>query len=124
MLKSVFTGGTGGGGRTATTTAEFLAFDTSTDQVPERLIDSGELPRFGSLNPTDGGSTRRLSLSGKWFNNGPQGRTQISAYAIDYRFALFSDFTYFLNNPVQGDQFEQTDRRRVFGLQATHGVHR
>ena len=95
---------------------------TSTDQVPERLIDSGELPRFGSLNPTDGGSTRRLSLSGKWFHNGPQGRTQVSAYAIDYRFALFSDFTYFLNNPAQGDQFEQTDRRRVFGLQATHSM--
>lgn len=93
---------------------------TATDQVPERLIDSGELSRFGSLNPTDGGHTRRLSLSGKWFDHGPEGRTQVSAYAIDYRFALFSDFTYFLNNPVDGDQFEQTDRRRVFGLAATH----
>jgi hypothetical protein len=92
----------------------------STDQIPQRLIDSGELPRFGSLNPTDGGSTRRLSLSGKWFDNGPQGSTQISAYAIDYRFDLFSDFTYFLNNPIDGDQFEQTDRRRVFGAQASH----
>lgn len=94
----------------------------STDQVPQRLIDSGELPRFGSLNPTDGGSTRRLSLSGKWFDNGPEGSTQISAYAIDYRFDLFSDFTYFLNNPTYGDQFEQTDRRRVFGAQASRSL--
>ena len=94
----------------------------STDQIPQRLIDSGELPRFGSLNPTDGGSTRRLSLSGKWFDKGPQGHTQISAYAIDYRFDLFSDFTYFLNNPTDGDQFEQTDRRRVFGAQASHSL--
>ena len=94
----------------------------ATDQVPERLIDSGELPRFGSLNPTDGGSTRRLSLSGKWFDNDPKGQTQISAYFIDYRFDLFSDFTYFLNNPVNGDQFEQTDRRRVFGAQASHSL--
>jgi outer membrane receptor protein involved in Fe transport len=91
----------------------------STDQVPERLVDSGELSRFGSLNPTDGGKTRRLSLSGKWFDKGPDGDTQISAYAIDYRFDLFSDFTYFLNNPQQGDQFEQTDRRRIFGGQAS-----
>ncbi|MBU2408596.1 MAG: TonB-dependent receptor plug domain-containing protein, partial [Gammaproteobacteria bacterium] len=92
---------------------------TSTDQIPERLVDSGQLSRFGSLNPTDGGRTRRLSLSGKWFDKSAQGDTQISAYAIDYRFDLFSDFTYFLNNPVDGDQFEQTDRRRVFGTQAS-----
>jgi hypothetical protein len=91
---------------------------TATDQVPGRLIDSGELSRFGSLNPTDGGSTQRVSLSGKWFDKGPEGETTLSAYAIDYRFDLFSDFTYFLNNPVNGDQFEQTDRRRIFGAQA------
>jgi len=91
----------------------------ATDQIPERLVDSGELSRWGTLNPTDGGSTRRLSLSGQWFDHGPTGQTRISAYAIDYRFALFSDFTYFLNDPVQGDQFEQTDRRRVYGAQVS-----
>ena len=94
----------------------------STDQIPERLVNSGELPRFGSLNPTDGGKTRRLSLSGKWFDQSAAGKTEVSAYAIDYRFDLFSDFTYFLNNPEQGDQFEQTDRRRVFGLQGSHSM--
>ncbi|MEJ8859639.1 TonB-dependent receptor [Variovorax robiniae] len=93
---------------------------TSTDQVPERLIESGELSRYGSLNPTDGGETQRVSLSGKWFNKSAAGETNISAYAINYRFDLFSDFTYFLNNPVNGDQFEQTDRRNVFGAQASH----
>lgn len=95
---------------------------TSTDQVPERLVDSGALSRWGSLNPTDGGETRRLSLSGKWFDKSAGGETQISAYAIDYRFDLFSDFTYFLNNPVNGDQFEQTDHRRIFGAQASRAM--
>lgn len=95
---------------------------TSTDQVPERLVDSGALPRFGSLNPTDGGKTQRISLSGKWFDKGPDGDTEFSAFAIDYRFDLFSDFTYFLNNPVNGDQFEQTDRRRIFGAQGSHSM--
>ncbi|MDM0043256.1 TonB-dependent receptor [Variovorax dokdonensis] len=94
---------------------------TATDQIPQRAVSSGELDRFGSLNPTDGGSSRRLSLSARWHDdNGPAGRTNVSAYAIDYRFDLFSDFTYFLNNPIDGDQFEQTDRRRVFGAQASH----
>ncbi|WPB56259.1 TonB-dependent receptor [Xylophilus sp. GOD-11R] len=95
---------------------------TSTDQIPQRLVDSGELGRFGSLNPTDGGSSRRLSLSGKWFDKGPHGDTELAFYAIDYRFDLFSDFTYFLNNPVDGDQFEQVDRRQVYGAQASHRV--
>jgi hypothetical protein len=92
----------------------------ATDQVPERAIASGEIPRFGTLDATDGGRTRRLSLSGKWFDNDPAGQTQISAYALDYRFDLFSNFTYFLADPVNGDQFEQTDRRRAFGAQASH----
>jgi len=93
---------------------------TSTDQVPQRLIASGALSRFGSLNPTDGGDTQRLSLSGKWFDKTAAGETQVSAYAMAYRFDLFSDVTYFLNNPVTGDQFEQSDRRNVFGMQASH----
>ncbi len=93
---------------------------TSTDQVPERAVDSGRIGRFGSMNPTDGGKTQRLSLSGRWFDKGPGGDTQIGAYAIDYRFDLFSDFTYFLGNPAGGDQFEQTDRRRIYGV---HGAH-
>ena len=92
----------------------------ATDQVPERLIASGELPRFGSLNATDGGESQRYSLSGKWFDRSESGQTQVNVYAMAYRFDLFSDFTYFLNNPVNGDQFEQTDRRNVFGAEASH----
>lgn len=93
---------------------------TSTDQVPERLVNDGELARFGSLDPSDGGNTRRLSLSAHWHDLTPQGETRLSAYAIDYRLRLFSNFTYYLSNPIQGDQFEQSDRRRVFGLAGLH----
>jgi hypothetical protein len=94
----------------------------STDQIPQRLISSGAVSRFGTLDPSDGGSTQRLSLSGKWFDNGPNTKTQLSAYAIDYRFDLFSNFTYALDNPVHGDQFQQTDHRHVFGAQASHSI--
>jgi hypothetical protein len=94
----------------------------STDQIPQRLINSGSISRYGTLDSSDGGSTQRLSLSGKWFDNGPSSKTQFSAYAIDYRFDLFSNFTYALDNPVNGDQFEQTDRRHVFGAQGSYSV--
>lgn len=103
-----------------------MAYDSrwhGTDQIPWREVEAGALDRFGTLDPTDGGRTRRLSLSGKWFDQGPAGATQVSAYAIDYSLRLWSNFTYFLADPVRGDQFEQTDRRRVFGAQAGHRMH-
>jgi hypothetical protein len=99
---------------------------TATDQVPQRLIDSGSyngrpFGRFDSLDPSDGGSTRRSSLSGEWHRRGDDGsRTSVSAYAIDYRLKLFSNFTYALERPGQGDQFSQQDSRQVYGLAASH----
>jgi hypothetical protein len=100
-----------------------MAYDShwnATDQIPQRSIDDGTLSRFGAVDPSDGGQTRRLSLSGQWFNTSALGQTQLSAYAIDSAMSLWSNFTYNLNRPAQGDQFEQTDRRRVYGAQASH----
>jgi len=100
-----------------------MAYDAkwnSTDQIPERAVAGGALPRFGLVDPTDGGNTQRFSLSTEWQRNSSTTLTQIAAYAVDYRLDLFSDFTYFLADPVNGDQFEQADRRHVFGLKASH----
>jgi hypothetical protein len=91
---------------------------TATDQVPERLIDSGELLALRLAQPHRRRQDAARQPVGQVVRQGAGGETTFSAYAIDYRFDLFSDFTYFLNNPVNGDQFEQTDRRRVFGAQA------
>ncbi len=37
-----------------------------------------------------------------------------------YRLNLFSNFTYFLDDPVNGDQFEQADRRWITGGRLAH----
>lgn len=92
----------------------------STDQVPQRAIDQGLIGRYGNIDPTLGGETRRSSLSADWTGRGEASMTRASAYAIDYRLNLFSNFTYFLDDPDNGDQFEQADRRRVFGASITH----
>jgi outer membrane receptor protein involved in Fe transport len=83
----------------------------SSDQIPLRAINSGLIGRLGALDPTDGGNTHRYSLSADW-RGGPW---QVNAYVIDYRLNLFSNFTFFLDDPVNGDQFEQFDQRRVYG---------
>jgi hypothetical protein len=92
----------------------------STDQVPQRAIDQGVIGRFGNIDPTLGGKTWRHSLSGQWLDRGQHGYTKASAYAVDYGLNLFSNFTYFLDDPDNGDQFEQADRRRIFGGTVEH----
>jgi hypothetical protein len=87
----------------------------STDQIPQRALDRGAIGRFGHVDPTGGGRSHRVSLSGQWRRSGRAGLTQVEAYAIDYGLDLFSNFTYFLDDAERGDQFEQRDTRRVFG---------
>ncbi len=88
----------------------------STDQIAQRAVDRGDISRLGTLDPTDGGRSSRYSLSGSRYADFNGGRYEIDAYAIRYSLNLFSNFTYFLDNPVQGDQFEQADRRTVYGI--------
>ena len=96
---------------------------TSTDQVAQRAIDSGVIGRFGSLDPTDGGKSSRFSLSGRATRTDDGGnRTNLEAYAIHQTMTLFNNFTYFLNDAVNGDQFSQADRRGIFGINASYMV--
>jgi hypothetical protein len=100
---------------------------TATDQVPERAL-TGGLPggqrfgRFDTLDPTTGGDTSRTSLSGEWHRQQGESRTVLAAYLVRYRLALYSNFTYALERPEQGDQFSQQDDRHVLGLDARHVV--
>ena len=95
----------------------------STDQVPQRLIDAGTFEgrpfgRFDAVDPSDGGSTSRSSLSGEWHDQDAGSRTRLAAYVLRYRLQLDSNFTYALERPADGDQFRQTDRRTVLGASA------
>jgi hypothetical protein len=88
---------------------------TSTDQIPQRAVQSGQLGRFGFVDPTNGGDSQRYSLSGAWERVEGGVRTYADVYAGYYDLDLFSNFTYFLNDPVRGDQFEQKDGRWFVG---------
>lgn len=92
----------------------------STDQVAQRAIDQGLIDRYGSLDPTDGGTSSRFSLSGSWAQSGDYGQSKLNAYLIRSSLQLYNDFTYFLDDPVNGDQFSQTDKRTVYGVDASH----
>ena len=92
----------------------------STDQIPKRAVDSGQLHRFAAIDDTDGGQSSRYSLSGAWSSSNEGGRTRINAYLVRQRLDLYSNFTYFLDDPVNGDQFNQPDKRVTTGVKASH----
>lgn len=83
----------------------------SADQIPQHAVDEGVISDLGSLDKTVGGESSRYSLSGKWRNDD----WLIDAYAIKSELNLFSNFTYFLDDPINGDQFEQVDNRVLYG---------
>ena len=99
-----------------------MAYDgrwNATNQSADRAIDEGLISRFGTLDPSDQGKSYRYSVSAQWKHTEERLLTTISAYSIAYGMDLYNDFTYFLDNPSYGDQFQQKDRRVIVGLKAS-----
>jgi TonB-dependent Receptor Plug Domain len=92
----------------------------SSDQIP--VTAAPLVGFFGALNPTDGGHSQRYSLQAEWHRQGTNSATTIMGYGFYYDLDLFSDFTYYLDDPIKGDQFEQQDRRWVAGFDAAHTI--
>ncbi len=92
----------------------------SSDQIADNAVPL--VGFFGTLNPTDGGNSQRYSLQTEWHREHANSKTKITLYGFYYDLDLFSDFTYYLTDPVHGDQFEQKDRRWVVGLDARHTI--
>ncbi|MEM9618874.1 MAG: TonB-dependent receptor [Pseudomonadota bacterium] len=70
-----------------------------------------QVSRLGFIDPDLGGQSTRIALNSEI----DIGRWSANAYAIYYDFTLFSNFTYFVNDPVNGDEFEQRDERVTLG---------
>ncbi len=83
----------------------------SADQIPQRAVDQGVIDALGSLDTDVGGDSSRHSVSSQWINQ----QWAISGYLVDSNLNLFSNFTYFLDDPVNGDEFEQVDDRQIIG---------
>ena len=93
----------------------FSAYDSewiSTNQVPLRAVKTGLIDRFGYIDPDLGGKSHRFSLTG---NFALTENWALNLYASSYYMSLINNPTYLLNDPVNGDEFEQEDRRQLFG---------
>ncbi len=92
----------------------------ATDQIPQRAVESGLIDRFGTIDDGPRGDSSRTSLAYEGHRGGDRSYTSWYGFAAAYDLALFSNFTYFLDDPERGDQFEQRDDRRLFGLGVRH----
>jgi TonB dependent receptor/TonB-dependent Receptor Plug Domain len=92
----------------------------ASDQLPLRAVRSGRIDRFGFVDDTDGGDTRRYSLSGSWRHTGAASVQDVQLFGIYSDLSLFSNFEYFLGDPVRGDQFNQHEKRVVIGANGKH----
>jgi len=96
-----------------------MAYDNtwnSADQIPQRAVSQNLISQFGSLDTTLGGSSSRYSLSSNWQGD----HIKASAYVINYDLNLYSNFSYFLNDPINGDQFNQQDSRNIYGTNISY----
>jgi hypothetical protein len=92
----------------------------ASDQIPRRAVEEGLIGRYGILDPGPRGNTSRYSLSAESHFGGTRSLTRLAVHAIKYDFQLLSNFTYFLEHPLRGDQFEQADDRWILGASAVH----
>jgi len=93
-----------------------------TDQ-PLRAIQSGLISRFGTLDPTDHSKSLRYSLSGHLDRTVGPGHLALSLYAIRGTMTLWNNFTHYLDDPVNGDQEEQDERRTTLGGATSYTFH-
>ncbi len=86
-------------------------------QIPQRLIDQGLLSRFGAVDATEGGLTARSNFN-ITFSKPVNENTFLksNAYYTNYQFELYSNFTFFLNDPINGDQIKQKENRNLYGF--------
>ena len=105
---------------TLTTSGFSSAWDAS-GQIPQRAVEQGLIDRWGAIDDLEGGTTGRQDFQVN-FHVQEEGTStfDLQAYLVNYQFKLFSNFTFFLNDPERGDVIEQTDTRQVTGINSRY----
>lgn len=105
--------------KSSTLTATLSGFTSkwnASGQIPDRAIESGLTTFFGAIDNTEGGRTSRHNVNVEILtslSNGGILRNQL--FASYYDFELYSNFTFFKEDPIDGDQIRQKEQRKIFG---------
>ncbi|MNS84809.1 hypothetical protein D3C72_1186470 [compost metagenome] len=88
-------------------------------QIPQRLVDNGTITRFGAVDNTEGGNTSRTNFNASLSKPIDENTfLKANAFYSNYQFELYSNFTFYLEDPINGDHIRQKENRNIFGLNA------
>ncbi len=100
--------------------SNFSSFWNASGQLPERAIADGRITRWGSIDNSEGGKTSRfnanLTLNSR-NDNGDYLTNQL--FFSHYTFDLFSNFTFYKNDPQHGDEINQVEDRNIYGYRGS-----
>ena len=103
------------------TLSHFTSKWDASGQIPQRAVDSGEISRFGAIDDTEGGNTSRNNLLINYDKSiDKETSLKSSLYLSQYDFELYSNFTFFLEDPINGDQIRQKENRLIYGLNSEY----
>lgn len=92
-------------------------------QIPDRAVESGQIGWFGSIDPTEGGETSRTNFNAQLVSVTPKNHVfKQQLYYSNYNFELYSNFTFFLKDSINGDQIRQKERRNLFGYHGSYAI--
>jgi len=107
--------------RIGLTASHFTSTWDASGQIPNRAVESGLINRFGAIDDTEGGETSRTNILMNYTKIiDAQTSIKSSAFFSNYNFELFSNFTFFLEDPINGDQIRQTESRNIIGLSSEY----
>ncbi|MGB7394062.1 MAG: TonB-dependent receptor, partial [Pricia sp.] len=103
------------------TLSHFQSKWDASGQIPQRAVDQGLIGRFGAIDDTEGGQTSRTNVLVNHTNQlDEHSSVRSKAFVSKYDFELFSNFTFFLEDPVRGDQIRQFEDRTIVGAETVY----
>ncbi len=92
-------------------------------QIPDRSVDNGSISFFGAIDNTEGGATSRSNMNAEILTNTANGGLiKNQFFYSNYNFELFSNFTFFLNDSINGDQIKQKENRNILGYNGSYSM--
>lgn len=92
-------------------------------QIPDRAVESGQISFFGSIDPNEGGETSRTNANLQLATVTPRNHLiKNQFFYSNYAFELYSNFTFFKEDTLNGDQIRQREHRNLFGYNGSYAT--
>lgn len=103
------------------TASHFWSRWNHSGQIPDRAVAAGDISFFGSIDPTEGGETGRTNLNAEFSTHtAGGGMLKNQVFYGHYDFQLYSNFTFFLEDSINGDQIRQKESRHLLGYNGSY----